>query len=166
MSTSETGDTRVRLLRILEYTFRDQEAMDTHLGMMTVPLQGTYSPAGTDPHVKIRSTAFYPSGEEHGSLFTAEAPEPKVEGTVLVLGATQQEAMQGARSLAARAGRFEYQIWCPDGGTSPAKEHAAAVALPGVESQDGYLGVRLECYEAGLAIYTPNEFVTRQRGGL
>lgn len=169
MSTSETGDTRVRLLRILEYTFRDQEAMDNHLGMMTVPLQGTYTPAGSTPHVKIRSTAFYPSGE-HQSLFTVEdgAP-PKIRGKILVVtDKTWSAATERAQALAKQAGHFEYAVIQLDvrGGNFDPPEGYGAVIVELDQSHPAWPRIRSACYSARVEMFSPEQFIARQRGGL
>lgn len=48
---------KVRIIRVLEYTFEDQEAADLHIGLLKVPLNGhvEFGPH-SDPAVIIRSS--------------------------------------------------------------------------------------------------------------
>lgn len=175
MSTSEIGDTKVRLVRIMEYTFRDQAAMDDHVAMMDTPLQGTFRPRSG--HMVVRSTAMFPSGE-HASLFTVQeedAPRP-VSGTILILARSIKTGHEMARRTLTRP------VLDPaTGGVSGYEQREAGVGytirIPGeklppgcsvavigdcLDGTDEWGAIRSAAYALGLEVLTEAELCARQ----
>lgn len=160
-------------MRIVEYTFRDQKAMDEHIAMMSVPLQGTFRPASGN--MVIRSTALYPSGA-HASLFTV-TQEPALgplKGSVIILAATIKGGHEAALRLLRNvkrsrreAGGYEeapsgvdYTVSIP--GEKLPDGYDVAVMSDGLDGTDDWGQMRSAAYALGLDVLTEHEFHARQ----
>lgn len=156
-STLSTTRTEVRLVRIIEYVFADQETMDLHIAQLDTPLHGRKSLHGGK--LMLSSTAMVATGDP-GSLFTLQTEAPHEPSTKVAVFAGDRQA---GNEFGVRHGFNHFTVYIPESDLGTLADHDVVVQTNAFLMLDPelYGPMRSTAYGHGLEVMTLDDWLER-----